>query len=128
MKTSHDPRHLERIKTMQQIFAWDFTKNQMSEGEGEIGGTAKNILENLEEIDKLIQDSAPSWPLDKINKIDLAVLRLAVYELFIGKTAPTKVIVDEAVEIAKSYGAESSGSFINGALGKMIKENNISVS
>ena len=59
---------------------------------------------------------------DKINKIDLAILRLAVYELLVEKTQPPHVIIDEAIELAKEYGNESSSSFVNGALGNIIKQ------
>ncbi|MBI3342438.1 hypothetical protein HY024_04930 [Candidatus Curtissbacteria bacterium] len=73
-------------------------------------------------MDGLIAKNAPAWPLGQIAPIDLAILRLAVYEL-VYKTdkEPYKVIVDEAVEIAKEYGNEKSGSFVNGVLGSIIK-------
>lgn len=121
MKTSKDPRHRERIRVMQEIFAWDFSnKNHL----GSI--QAMQIKRHLKKIDSYIKDAAPQWPIDRINKIDLAVLRLAVYELLMDPKAPPKVVVDEAVEIAKDYGSEASASFINGVLGKLITENNIS--
>ena len=74
------------------------------------------IKEETEKLNKIIVDSAPTWPIDKINKIDLAVLHLSIYELLYEETPP-KVIIDEAVELAKEFGSESSGSFINGVLG-----------
>lgn len=77
------------------------------------------ILEKLEDIDKAIFTAAPEWPLEKINKIDLAVLRVATQELLYSDTPP-KVAIDEAVEIAKKYGGESSPSFINGVLGTIL--------
>ncbi|MBI2595842.1 transcription antitermination factor NusB [Candidatus Daviesbacteria bacterium] len=122
MKTSNDPRHLQRIKVMQELFAWNFKKNSAPGSE-----TGKKIVSNLAQIDLLIQSSAPSWPLDKINRVDLAILRLAVYELMLDKKNPLKVIIDEAVELAKEFGGESSPSFINGALGKLITDNQIMV-
>lgn len=88
--------------------------------EREISAYSQAIIENIDKIDKLIEEAAPSWPVLKINKVDLAVLRLAIYELFLSKKAPTKVVVDEAVELAKEYGSESSGSFVNGVLGTLI--------
>jgi transcription antitermination protein NusB len=118
MKTAKDPRHLQRIKVMQEVYSWDFSQqNNLKED------TTKDIIKNLERIDQLIQKAATSWPLEKINKIDLAILRLATYELFIKKSVPEKVVVDEAVELGKEYGSDSSSSFINGALGKMIADN-----
>jgi N utilization substance protein B len=74
------------------------------------------VLLSIKKIDKIITKAAPAWPIDNINKIDLAILRFAVYELM-EKTTPQKVTIDEAVEIAKEYGSESSSSFVNGVLG-----------
>jgi N utilization substance protein B len=82
---------------------------------------AVKILKQKKKIDKLIESAAPAWPIHHLNKIDLAILRLAVYELENGNTPP-KVIIDEAVELAKEYGAESSPSFINGVLGTIYKD------
>ncbi len=117
MKTSRDPRHQDRIKAMQEIYAWSF--NNLIELENL---KAKETIQNLEKIDKLISDSAPAFPLETINKVDLAILRLAAYELVIEQKTPVKVIVDEAVELGKEFGSESSASFINGALGKLIED------
>lgn len=70
----------------------------------------------------MITKSAPAWPIEQISPIDLAILRLSIYELvFSEKKEPYKVVVDEAVEIAKEYGNESSGAFVNGVLGSIIK-------
>ncbi len=120
MKTSKDPRHQERIKIMQELFAAEFSAENPP-----VQPTTPEILREIEKIDKLIKLAAPTWPIAKINKIDLAILRLAVYELVIDPKAPPKVIVDEAVELAKQYGSDSSASFINGALGKLISDQQI---
>ena len=69
-----------------------------------------------------ITKAAPEYPIAKINRVDLAILRLAVYELLVEKREPPKVIIDEAVELAKEYGGETSPAFVNGALGKLIKK------
>ncbi len=122
MKTSKDPRHLKRVKIMQDLFAWEF-KGQLEELSN--NPVFKKILENLDNIDGDIEKAAPAWPLGKINKIDLAILRLAIYELLIEKEVPPKVAIDEAVELAKQYGSDSSPSFINGALGKVVENNSI---
>lgn len=82
----------------------------------------EKILAQKTELDLDIQKAAPTWPTDKLNKVDLAILRLAVYELKLGETPP-KVIIDEAVELAKEFGAESSSSFVNGVLGTIFKDN-----
>lgn len=118
MKTSKDPRHLKRIKIMQELFAWDF--NNQSNSDTQLSETIE-IIADIKTIDGLIAQSAPSWPIEKINKIDLSILRLAIFELS-KNDAPTKVIVDEAVELAKSFGSESSASFVNGVLGKVISD------
>jgi len=114
MKTSSDPRHQKRIDRMEALFAYEF---QNIDGNGQI----QPIIDHIDTIDKKIIEIAPEWPIDKIAKIDLAILRLAVYELTIKKEAPVKVIIDEAVELAKTYGGEGSAKFINGALGAIIK-------
>ena len=64
----------------------------------------------------------PAWPIEQISKIDLAVLRLAVYELLIDKSQPQKVVIDEAIELGKEFGNEHTSSFINGVLGSVVKE------
>lgn len=71
-------------------------------------------------IDSYIGEAAQEWPLEGIAKVDLSILRLAVYELCFGHTAPVKVIIDEAVELAKELGGQSSPGFINGVLGKIV--------
>lgn len=115
MKTSSDPRHIKRREAVKILFAETFTR-QPNDPE-----LVKKILKKKTHIDKLIQKAAPSWPTDKLNKIDLAILRLAVYELE-DATTPPKVIIDEAVELAKEFGSESSSSFVNGVLGTIYKD------
>jgi transcription antitermination protein NusB len=115
MKTARDPRHKRRRETISELFSESFTHQT------NLGDLTKRILLKKEEVDNLIEKSAPSWPIDKLNKVDLAILRLSVYELFFSKTPP-KVVIDEAVEIGKELGGESSSSFINGVLGTIYKE------
>ncbi|KKQ75208.1 MAG: N utilization substance protein B-like protein [Candidatus Woesebacteria bacterium GW2011_GWB1_38_5b] len=121
MKTALDPRHKKRQKIVEDLFKTQFHDQK-------IGEEAEKILKNTDKTDKLIEDAAPEFPIDKINKIDLAILRLAVYELTIAKKEPPRVIIDEAIELAKEYGGETSPSFINGALGKVIKDEKITSS
>lgn len=126
MKTNKDPRHIERVKTMQQLFAWDFDPSgNGSDGEVVRIKKADAIIEHIKMIDPEIEKAAPEWPLEKINKVDLSILRQAVYELLIDKDIPIRVVVDEAVEIGKEYGTDSSASFINGVLGKVIEEHKL---
>lgn len=81
----------------------------------------RSIFRHRKKIDSLIAESAPAWPLPKVNRVDLAILRLATWELVIEKKTPQKVVIDEAVELAKQYGAAGSPSFVNGVLGSLLK-------
>ena len=112
MKTPLDPRHKRRQKIVESLFKIDFHKQR-------INNNTKIILANKAFIDKQIGSAAPEFSIDKINKVDLAILRLAVYELLVAKKEPPKVIIDEAIELAKEYGGDSSPSFVNGALGNI---------
>ena len=114
MKTSHDPRHQHRIKLMQQLFITTFPPQKPDR-------SISDIQKHLPAIDERIAAAAPEWPIDKIAKIDLAILRLAVYELAHVRREPPKVVIDEAVELAKEFGNENSSKFINGALGTILK-------
>ena len=122
MKTASDPRHLQRIKAMQELFAAGFSRKAKSDNQ-----RVKEILAKIEKIDELIKKAAPARPIDKINRLDLAVLRQAVYELMFKDRikVPPKVVLDEAIELAKEYGSDSSPSFVNGVLGKLITDQNL---
>lgn len=114
MKSAQDPRHLKRIAVFKSLFAGTFTPQE------ERPSRVDKIQTNIEKIDDIIQKCAPEWPISQINRVDLAVLRQAVYELIFKTETPTKVIIDEAVEIAKRYGGKTSSSFVNGALASAI--------
>lgn len=116
MKRQNDPRHERRRRITQQLFALSFTREQ------EIDPDTKTVWGKREEIDPLVVKTAPEWPIEKINKTDLAILRLAIYEMTIEKKEPIKVIIDEAVELAKEIGSENSPSFVNGVLGTIAQE------
>lgn len=116
MKTPKDPRHKKREKIIKQLFGLSFAPNLNSEKNPLI----EKIIKNLSKIDKLITQAAPQWPIKQINRVDLAILRLAVWEL-LEKKEPPKVIIDEAIELGKAYGSERSPAFINGALGTILK-------
>lgn len=115
MKTAKDPRHQNRIHLMQQLFTWSVNPKSVTQD-------ILPITNAISKINKKIEKGAPLWPIAKINKIDLAILRLSVYELSIDQkvNVPPKVIVDEAVELAKEFGGDTSPSFVNGVLGKLI--------
>ncbi|PIQ79134.1 transcription antitermination factor NusB [Candidatus Peregrinibacteria bacterium CG11_big_fil_rev_8_21_14_0_20_41_10] len=86
--------------------------------------TFANVLEHQDVIDKIIGTYAPEWPLDQIAKVDLAILRLGVYELLYGEDIPALVAINESVELAKEFGDQSSFQFINGVLSQIAKEQN----
>lgn len=115
MKTALDPRHLKRQKIVQELFAKNAnSKSKISDPKSTL------IIKTIAQIDQIVKDAAPEWEISKINQMDLAILRLAVYELCFELTEPSKVIIDEAVELAKEFGGENSPTFINGALGKAL--------
>jgi N utilization substance protein B len=114
MKSAKDPRHLKRRETVQNLFSLGFAAQDTKD-------QAREIFKKKENLDKLIEGAAPQWPIDKLNHIDLAILRLATYEITNTDT-PKKVVIDEAVELAKEFGGENSPSFINGVLGKIVED------
>ena len=77
------------------------------------------VMKNKEEIDRNIRKFAPQWPLEQLSTIDRNILRLAIFEILFDNKVPVKVAVSEAVELAKSYGSDSSGKFVNGVLGSV---------
>lgn len=79
------------------------------------------VLANREEIDKIVSGFAPSWPIDQMAIVDKNILRIAVSEILMGKTTPPKVAVNEAVELAKTFGSDSSSKFVNGVLGSVME-------
>lgn len=82
----------------------------------------KGVSKDADALDERLRPIAPDWPLDQIAKIDLCILRMASYELLNKKDVPPKVVINEAVELAKSFGGENSSKFINGVLGTLLKE------
>src|SRR4029079_19622920 len=109
MKTSQDPRHKKRQRLIEELFSTEFHPQKVSID-------AEEVLKNKTIVDGKIHQAAPQFTVDKINRIDLAILRLAVYEMTIVKKVPKNVIIDEAVELAKEYANETSPAFINGVL------------
>lgn len=80
----------------------------------------QGVMDKREEIDSLIQNYARGWSLERMPKVDLAIMRLAIYELRFRKDIPWNVSINEAVELAKKYGGDQSKTFINGVLGKVV--------
>ncbi|HPC31048.1 MAG TPA: transcription antitermination factor NusB [Candidatus Paceibacterota bacterium] len=133
-------RHLSRSLVLQTLFEWDFYQSRKINRRNDIKEIFKRnletigsglsdieypkqllegILNHLDEINQLISEGAPEWPLKQINIIDRNVLRIGVYELLFAdkKEVPPKVAIDEAVELAKVFGGDSSKRFVNGVLG-----------
>lgn len=138
-------RHLARSVVLQSLFEWDFRdkdekllsdaiiRNAAEFAPGSTSNGAdiafmqelgKGVLSKLPEIDTIITKAAPDWPLDKISIIDRNVLRMGLYELLFAdrEEVPAKVAINEAIELAKSFGGENSGKFVNGVLGSVYKE------
>src|SRR3989339_574409 len=132
-------RHLARTIAMQTLFSWDFNgkqeKNLSSlieqnfkqfapkfDDHGFVKSIINGVIKNEAEIDRYIIKYATEWPLDQITIVDRNILRIGVYELVFDKDIPAKVAINEAIEIAKSFGGESSGKFVNGVLGAIYKD------
>jgi N utilization substance protein B len=82
----------------------------------------QGVLQHQQEMDKLIARYAPEWPLDQMAVIDRNILRIAIYEFLIAERTPVKVSINEAVELAKTYGSDSAPRFINGVLGTLAEQ------
>ena len=134
-------RHLARSIVLQSLFEWDFAQKSAGEakqilernlaefapdlGEHSFADTLfSNIIKKHEDLDDIISKAAPDWPLAKISCVDRNVLRVGLYELLFARRAevPAKVAINEAIELAKTYGGENSGRFVNGVMGSIYKE------
>jgi len=89
-----------------------------------ITNTLKGITVNIELIDATISKYLINWKLDRLSKIDLSILRLAVYEITFEEDIPTIVSINEAIELAKEYSQDITGAFINGVLGRLVEKTN----
>ncbi len=115
-----DPRHERRIKVLQKLFACTFTQGNLERCLLEVGDEEfVEMLRQLPTLDEAIAQVAPERPLAEVNKIDLAILRLIMFESKHKKT-PKKVLLNEAVELAKEFGSEGSSKFVNGALARLL--------
>ncbi|MDA3803004.1 MAG: transcription antitermination factor NusB [Patescibacteria group bacterium] len=131
-------RHLSRTIALQTLFAWDFNGRKDGDIENIIadnfsyfaphfddGGFVRDLVfgvkEKIDEIDSYIVKYATEWPLDQITAVDRNILRLGMYELLYTETPP-RVSINEAIEVAKSFGGNSSGKFVNGVLGALYND------
>jgi len=134
-------RHLSRSIALQTLFEWDFKGGDktkifdvldynlkefaiMSEGNSFAKSLIENILKEKKNLDNIIQQAAPQWPIDKISIVDRNILRIGIYELLFSdkQEVPPKVAINEAIELAKAFGGENSSKFISGVLGTIYKE------
>lgn len=132
-------RHLARSIAMQSLFEWDFRGNptaalpaivehnlaEFAPGLAETEFTKKlvnGVIDNLAAIDELITKYAPSWPIGQITIVDRNILRIGMFELKLNSDVPPKVAINEAIELAKSFGGPSSGKFVNGVLGSIYND------
>lgn len=145
MKRKNDPRHLARIVALQKLFSVHFdhsdkkddaytkvTEKELDEvaETAEIEDYNKELAEKLvngvqkehEKLDQYITEFAPQWPLDQIQAVDLEIMRIALWEGFEAKITPPKVAIDEAIEIAKDFGGDTSSKFVNGVLGAIYEK------
>jgi N utilization substance protein B len=134
-------RQLARSIVLQSLYEWDFSgRNEdldslLERNSAEFGPglekekefmytLAHGVVKHLVELDAEIVKSAPEWPIDQIAAIDRNALRIGLYELLFSdkKEVPAPVAIDEAIELAKNYGGENSGKFINGVLGAVLQK------
>lgn len=134
-------RHLSRSIAMQSLYEWDFLGKQpetldkiVEKNIEEYGPGLENadfiwqlirgVQKYFSQLDKIMEKAAPEWPVSQITIVDRNVLRIGLYELLYGnkEEVPPKVAINEAIELAKNFGGESSGKFINGVLGTVYKE------
>ena len=134
-------RHLSRSIVLQTLFEWDFNSSNQksslaslkrnteefapgSDDTNFMEDLLKGILKKQKELDTIIEKAAPEWPLDKISMVDRNVLRIGLFELLFGQRdqVPPKVAINEAIELAKNFGGDQSGKFVNGVLGAVYKE------
>lgn len=116
-----DRRHKQRLQIVQDLFAREF--NTAHKATKTTKKKTEHIIAAVSKVDPIIEKFAGKYPLEKIAKIDLAILRLSVYDLIITPSTPPKVVINEAVELARELGGEQSYAFINGVLGNVIKMN-----
>ncbi|HBI16868.1 MAG: N utilization substance protein B-like protein [Candidatus Moranbacteria bacterium GW2011_GWF2_34_56] len=134
-------RHLQRSIAMQSLFEWDFNGSNKDSVLGIVDKNIKElaigieetdlvlnlvegVLKNQTDIDELIEQCAPEWPLSQITIVDRNILRIGIYELLYGnyENVPPKVAINEAIELAKTFGGPNSAKFVNGVLGTIYRE------
>ena len=110
----------EELPEQEKLFFEDYELNMKPEDETYISEKSNKILEKLDEIDGMINQEAKGWTTERMGKIELTILRLAIYEIKFDEDVPAGVAINEAVEIAKKFGQEESAGFVNGVLAKLV--------
>lgn len=108
------PEHLQ--------YYFETIENASEKNRGDIQRKYEGVLSHVEEIDRVLNDTSKGWKTSRMNKVDLTILRLAVYEMKWDDEVPEGVAINEAVELAKKFGGDSSSSFVNGVLGRVAKQ------
>jgi len=135
-KTTLSPRRRGRVLALQALYEVDATDHSVDVAFEQVHKRFKpseqavefarelsyQVFQHREEIDALILRYAPAWPIDQLSIVDRNILRIALYEIILGSKTPLKVAINEAIELAKAYGSESSPKFINGVLGSAAAE------
>lgn len=117
-----DVEELAKVKAAYYEFLGEENSRPKGRGAEYIDRAFWSVYERLGEIDLVIENFLRDWTLDRINKVDLALMRLAIYEMLCEKDVPPGAAVNEAVELAKEYGADETPAFINGVLGNVARE------
>ncbi len=132
-------RHLSRTIALQSLYQWDFldkpeeklqeiikfNKTEFApafDDENFIESIINGVIKHIDEIDRVITDFAPDWPIETISIVDRNVIRIGIYELKFEDAIPAKVAINESIELAKGFGGQSSGRFVNGVLGAVYKD------
>lgn len=134
-------RHLGRIVALQTLYEQDFRRDvgdsgfdlpevlarnteryqEVLEDQAFISKLVYGVTDMQDQLDAVLQPVAPEWPIDQIARMDRAILRMGIYELLYNSDAPPKVVINEAVELAKAFGGDNSSKFVNGVLGTVLK-------
>ena len=110
----------EEMAEQEKLFFEDYELEIKEEDAAYISTKSNKILEKLDEIDGMINQHAKGWTTERMSKVDLTIIRLAVYEIKFDEDVPAGVAINEAVEIAKKFGQEESAGFVNGILAKFV--------
>ncbi len=134
-RKNHDPRHVARALALQNLFANLATgqtyvdlSDLLQELDVEVYDQqlyqkiVDGVISSQQNIDPVIQKLAPAWPLEQIAPVDITLLRMGIWEAFISELTPHKVVINEMIELAKEFGGENTGPFVNGVLASLLND------